>query len=53
MTLKDIGVTPDYPVEVDDETYSKIYYGQLDKAADEQLKTAVSALRERIDRKQQ
>ena len=53
VTLKDIGVTPDYPVEVDDETYSKIYYGQLDKADDEQLKTAVSALRERIDRKQQ
>lgn len=44
VTLADVGVTPDYPVEVDDETYAALYYEQVEKADDVQLQTAISAL---------
>lgn len=44
VSLEGIGVTPDVPVEVDDETYMKIYYEQLEKEDDPQLQAAISAL---------
>ena len=44
VTLTDIGVTPDIVVEVDDETYQKLYLGQVEKAEDSQLQAAISAL---------
>ena len=44
VTLTDIGVTPDIPVEVDDETYAALYYGEVEKADDVQLQAAISAL---------
>lgn len=44
VTLTDIGVTPDIPVEVDEETYVALYYEQVEKADDIQLQAAISAL---------
>lgn len=38
------GITPDEVVEVDDDTYQKIYYGQIDKADDPQLQKAITLL---------
>ena len=35
-SLTDIGVTPDEEIEYDDETYAKLYYGQLSDAEDTQ-----------------
>lgn len=43
-SLIDIGVTPDVPVEVDEDTYRQIYAGTLDREADLQLQAAISAL---------
>ena len=44
VTLTDVGVTPDVVVEVDDETYQKLYLGQVEKAEDSQLQAAISEL---------
>lgn len=38
------GITPDVPVEVDEDTYQEIYFGTLDKSEDPQLQAAISAL---------
>ena len=46
VTLAGVGVTPDIPVEVDQETYLAIYYETLDKAEDAQLQAAITALAE-------
>lgn len=46
VTLADVGVTPDKIVEVDNETYVALYYEQVEKADDEQLQAAISALKE-------
>lgn len=46
VTLADCGVTPDEIVELSDEDYLALYYGQLDKAKDAQLQAALDALRE-------
>lgn len=43
-SLIDIGVTPDVPVEVEDDTYQEIYFGTLDKEKDPQIQAAISAL---------
>ena len=42
--LVGVGVTPDYVVELSDEEKMDLYYGRLEKDADEQLKTAISIL---------
>lgn len=45
VTLADVGVTPDIIVEVDDETYLDLYYERIEKKDDEQLQTAINALK--------
>ncbi len=44
VTLEGVGVTPDVVVEIDDETYLSLYYGELEKDADAQLLAAIDAL---------
>lgn len=46
VTLEGVGVAPDEVVEVDEETYYAIYYGEIDKSEDVQLQTAISVLPE-------
>ncbi|MBQ7870733.1 MAG: S41 family peptidase [Oscillospiraceae bacterium] len=46
VTLEGVGVTPDKIVEVDEETYYAIYYGEIETSEDVQLQTAISALPE-------
>ena len=46
VTLAGVGITPDIPVEVDQETYLAIYYETLEKAEDAQLQAAITALAE-------
>ncbi len=46
VTLEGLGVTPDVPVEVDDETYMAIYYGELELFEDPQLQAAIKSLTE-------
>lgn len=43
-SLIDVGIQPDIPVSVDDDTYLGIYYGTIDRAADPQLQAAITAL---------
>lgn len=38
------GITPDVPVEVDEDTYQEIYFGTLDISEDPQLQAAISVL---------
>lgn len=45
VTLANVGVTPDMIVELDDETYLDLYYEKIDKTDDEQLQTAINALK--------
>ena len=45
LSLEGVGITPDVEVTVDEETYSKIYYGQLTPSEDPQLQAAVEALK--------
>ena len=47
-SLTDIGVTPDEEIEYDDETYAKLYYGQLSDAEDTQLQAAIGILTDEI-----
>ena len=44
VTLAGVGITPDIPVEVDDDTYLKIYSNALEKSEDTQLQAAIAAL---------
>ena len=46
--LTGVGLTPDIPVEIDDETASAIYAGTQDPATDPQIQAAVAALLEKI-----
>jgi carboxyl-terminal processing protease len=43
--LEGVGITPDVPVEVDDETFAAIYYGTIAPEEDPQLQAAISALK--------
>ena len=40
-----MGITPDVEVAVDEETYLKIYYGQLQPGEDPQIQAALEALK--------
>lgn len=44
VSLTDVGLTPDILVDVDDETYAGIYYGDLQPKEDPQICAAVNAL---------
>ena len=44
-SLADVGITPDVPVEVDEETYAEIYYGMLEPMEDPQILAAMEALK--------
>ncbi len=46
VSLIGVGVTPDIIVEVDDETFSAIYYGTIEPEDDPQLQAAIAALNE-------
>lgn len=46
VTLEGLGVTPDIIVEIDDETYLSLYYGELEKEEDQQLLAAIDALKQ-------
>jgi carboxyl-terminal processing protease len=43
-SLTDVGLTPDVLVEVDEETYAQIYYGELPPETDPQIRAALAAL---------
>ena len=45
VSLANVGITPDVEVEVDEETFLKIYYGNLDWTEDPQLLAAVEVLK--------
>ena len=47
-SLTDIGVTPDVEIEYDDDTYAKLYYGQLSDEDDTQLQEAIGILTSEI-----
>ena len=47
-SLTDIGVAPDVELEYDEETYAKLYYGQLSDEEDTQLQEAIGILRAEI-----
>ncbi len=45
ISLIDIGVVPDVPVEVDEDTAAEILYGRLEPQEDPQIQAAVNALK--------
>ncbi len=45
ISLEGVGITPEIPVAVDEETAALIYYNQLPPAEDPQLQAAVAALK--------
>ena len=45
VSLADVGLTPDITVDVDDEMYLQIYYGNIEPAEDPQIQAAVDALK--------
>ena len=45
VSLIDVGVIPDIPVEVDEETAADILYGRLEPQEDPQVQAAVNALK--------
>ena len=45
ISLEGVGITPEIPVAVDDETAALIYYNQLPPAEDPQLQAAIAALK--------
>lgn len=45
VTLADVGVAPDVVVEVDKDTYTQLYYEQVEKADDTQLQAAIKAIK--------
>jgi len=44
VSLEGVGITPEYPVEVDEETFAKILYNSLQPEDDPQILAAVKAL---------
>ena len=44
-SLAEVGIQPDITVEVDDDTYAKIYYGQLEPMEDPQILAAIDVLK--------
>lgn len=44
ISLADVGLTPDVPVEVTDEIFAQLYYGMLEPQEDPQIQAAVAAL---------
>lgn len=46
-SLANVGITPDIPVEVDEETYTAIYQNRLPLAEDPQVQAALTALKEK------
>ena len=46
VNLEGVGITPDIPVEVDEQTYIDIYNNAVDTADDPQLQAALKALQE-------
>ena len=47
VSLADVGLTPDILVEVDDELYMEIYYGNVAPEEDPQIQAAIEALKAR------
>ena len=47
-SLTDVGITPDVLVDLSDEDYAALYYGQLAPEDDAQLQAALKLLREKI-----
>lgn len=47
VSLAETGVTPDFLIDMDDESFAKLYYGKLDTADDEQLQFAVEMAKQR------
>ena len=47
-SLTDVGITPDVLVDLSDEDYAALYYGQLAPEDDAQLQAALELLREKI-----
>ncbi len=47
-SLTDVGITPDVLVDLSDEDYAALYYGQLAPGDDAQLQAALELLREKI-----
>lgn len=45
VSLEGVGITPDIPVEVDQETFNAIYAGILDPMKDPQILAAIAALK--------
>lgn len=45
VSLEGVGITPEVPVVVDDETAARIYYNQLPPAEDPQIQAAIAALK--------
>ena len=45
VSLAGVGITPDVQVDVDDETFEQIYYGNLEPAEDPQILAAIEALK--------
>lgn len=45
VSLEGVGITPDIPVAVDDETFAAIYAGILDPMEDPQILAAIAALK--------
>ena len=45
VSLTNVGITPDIPVEVDEELFWQIYYGNLDWSQDPQVLAAVEVLK--------
>ena len=48
VSLSETGVTPDIPVEMSDEQFMKLYYGELEQQDDPQLQEAIRAVQEKI-----
>ena len=47
-SLTDVGITPDVELDLSDEDYAALYYGQLAPEDDAQLQAALELLREKI-----
>lgn len=47
-SLIDVGVTPDIEVELSEDDFSRLYYGQLDPEDDEQLQAAITEMNAKI-----
>ena len=45
VSLADVGITPDIEVEVDEELFAQIYYGNVEPMDDPQILAAMDALK--------